>query len=77
MPNVTHLLKQISTGDRLAVEELWRPVYNELRGIAAAKLAQEKPGHTLQRAVNFDHRWDGVAAIAARRACLFPRTTTA
>ena len=48
MSEVTHLLTQISSGDPLAVEELWRLVYNELRGIAAAKLAQEKPGHTLQ-----------------------------
>ena len=48
MSEVTHLFMEIAAGDRLAVEELWRLVYNELRGIAAAKLAQEKPGHMLQ-----------------------------
>ena len=48
MSEVTHIFTQIAAGDRLAVEQLWRLVYDELPGIAVAKLAQEKPGHTLQ-----------------------------
>ncbi len=48
MSDVTLLFSKIAEGDRLAVEELWQLVYDELRGIAAAKLSQEGPGHMLQ-----------------------------
>ena len=48
MHDVTQILKQIESGDPSAVEHLLPLVYDELRKLAAAKLAQEKPGQTLQ-----------------------------
>jgi RNA polymerase sigma factor (TIGR02999 family) len=41
-------LLQIESGDPSAAKELLPLVYDELRKLAAAKLAQEKPGQTLQ-----------------------------
>src|SRR5207249_312096 len=48
MTNVTHILSAIEQGDPHAAEQLLPLVYNELRQLAAQKLAQEKPGQTLQ-----------------------------
>jgi RNA polymerase sigma factor (TIGR02999 family) len=48
MADVTRILTQIESGDPAAAEELLPLVYDELRKLAAAKLAQEKPGQTLQ-----------------------------
>jgi RNA polymerase sigma factor (TIGR02999 family) len=48
MSNVTHILSQIESGDPSAAEQLLPLVYEELRKLAAARLAQEKPGQTLQ-----------------------------
>ena len=48
MSDVTRILSQIESGDPSAAEQLLPRVYNELRKLAAAKLAQEKPGQTLQ-----------------------------
>jgi RNA polymerase sigma factor (TIGR02999 family) len=48
MPDVTQILSQIEQGDPQAAEKLLPLVYVELRKLAAAKLAQEKPGQTLQ-----------------------------
>jgi RNA polymerase sigma factor (TIGR02999 family) len=48
MNRVTRILAQIESGDPSAAHELLPLVYNELRALAAAKLAQEKPGQTLQ-----------------------------
>ena len=45
--DVTQILSQIESGDP-AAEQLLPLVYDELRKLAAAKLAQEKPGQTLQ-----------------------------
>src|SRR5438309_7521324 len=47
MSDVTHLLSAIDQGDQRAAEQLLPLVYDELRKLAAAKLAQEKPGQTL------------------------------
>jgi RNA polymerase sigma factor (sigma-70 family) len=47
MSDVTRILSQIDQGDPRAAEELLPLVYDELRKLAAAKLAQEKPGQTL------------------------------
>ena len=44
----TRLLEKIDQGDTSAAAELLPLVYDELRKLAAAKLAQEKPGQTLQ-----------------------------
>jgi RNA polymerase sigma factor (TIGR02999 family) len=48
MSDITHILAKIESGDRLAAEQLLPLVYEELRQLAAAKLAHEKPGQTLQ-----------------------------
>jgi RNA polymerase sigma factor (TIGR02999 family) len=48
MTDVTKILSQIESGDPSAAEQLLPLVYDELRKLAAAKLAQEKPGQTLQ-----------------------------
>jgi RNA polymerase sigma factor (TIGR02999 family) len=48
MSDVTRILSQIESGDPSAAEDLLPLVYDELRKLAAAKLAQEKPGQTLQ-----------------------------
>ena len=48
MSDVTNILNQIESGDPSAAEKLLPLVYDELRKLAAAKLAQEKPGQTLQ-----------------------------
>lgn len=48
MSDVTRILSQIESGDPVAAEQLLPLVYDELRKLAAAKLAQEKPGQTLQ-----------------------------
>jgi RNA polymerase sigma factor (TIGR02999 family) len=46
--NVTQILNAIEQGDPKAAEKLLPLVYDELRQLAAQKLAQEKPGQTLQ-----------------------------
>ena len=48
MSDVTQILSQIESGDPSAAEHLLPLVYDELRKLAAAKMAQEKPGQTLQ-----------------------------
>ena len=48
MPNVTRILSDIEHGDSSAAEQLLPLVYEELRKLAAAKMAQENPGQTLQ-----------------------------
>jgi RNA polymerase sigma factor (TIGR02999 family) len=48
MSDVTSILQSIEDGDPRAAEELLPLVYDELRKLAAAKMAQEDPGHTLQ-----------------------------
>ena len=48
MADVTYILSQIETGDPSAAEKLLPLVYDELRKLAAARLANEKPGQTLQ-----------------------------
>jgi RNA polymerase sigma factor (TIGR02999 family) len=48
MSDVTRILADIERGDPKAAEQLLPLVYDELRKLAAQKLAQEKPGQTLQ-----------------------------
>jgi RNA polymerase sigma factor (TIGR02999 family) len=48
MNDVTRILSRIGSGDPSAAEDLLPLVYDELRKLAAAKLAQEKAGQTLQ-----------------------------
>ena len=48
MSDVTQILSAIEAGDPKAAAELLPLVYEELRKLAAARLAEEKPGQTLQ-----------------------------
>jgi RNA polymerase sigma factor (TIGR02999 family) len=48
LPDVTGILRAIEAGDPHAAEQLLPLVYDELRRLAAAKLARERPGQTLQ-----------------------------
>jgi RNA polymerase sigma factor (TIGR02999 family) len=48
MSDVTRILSSIEQGDVQAAEQLLPLVYDELRRVAALKLAQENPGQTLQ-----------------------------
>src|SRR5881398_3735754 len=48
MSDVSRILSQIEQGDPQAAEKLLPLVYDDLRKLAAVKLAQEKPGQTLQ-----------------------------
>lgn len=71
MSEVTQILSRLGSGDSSASAELLPLLYDELRKLAAAKLAQEKPGQTLQATalvheaylrlvgVNDAQRWDG------------------
>src|SRR5438445_13325646 len=48
MNEVTRILSAIEQGDPHAAEQLLPLVYDELRRLVAQKLAQEKPGQTLE-----------------------------
>lgn len=47
MADVTQILQSIRNGNSQAAEELLPLIYTELRRLAAMKVAQERPGHTL------------------------------
>jgi RNA polymerase sigma factor (TIGR02999 family) len=80
MTGVTQILSEIEHGDAAAAERLLPLVYDELRKLAAAKLANEKPGQTLQATAlvheaylrlvgseptqQWDNRWHFFAAAA-------------
>ena len=82
MTPLSEILSQFDSNDPSASERLLPLVYDELRALAAKKLSQEKPGHTLQatalvheaflKLANVDH-WDSrrhffaAAAEAMRR----------
>ena len=78
MSDVTRILSAIEKGDPHAAGQLLPLVYEELRKLAAQKLAQEKPGQTLQATAlvheaylrlvgdqHFDNRGHFFAAAAA------------
>ena len=48
MSEVTHILSAIEQGDPSAAEQLLPLVYDALRKLAAEKMANERPGHTLE-----------------------------
>jgi RNA polymerase sigma factor (TIGR02999 family) len=48
MNEITRILSAIERGDGPGAEQIIPPVYDELRRLAAEKMAREKPGHTLQ-----------------------------
>lgn len=55
--DVTCILEAMQQGEPRAAEELLRLVYDELRQIAAYKMAQESPGHTLQPTALVHEAW--------------------
>jgi len=57
MTDVTRILSQIESGDPSASEQLLPLVYDELRKLAAARLAEEKPGQTLQATALVHDAW--------------------
>jgi RNA polymerase sigma factor (TIGR02999 family) len=57
MSDVTRILTDIEQGDRKATDELLPIVYNELRRLAAHKMASERPGHTLQPTALVHEAW--------------------
>ena len=48
MADITQILSQIESGDPSAADQLLPLVYDELRKLAEARMAQEQPGQTLQ-----------------------------
>lgn len=69
MSEVTRILDRAHRGDSTAAAELLPLIYAELRCLAAAKLAREQPGHTLQATALVHEAWlrlgDGVFANRA------------
>src|SRR5687767_13015741 len=57
MSDVTRILAQIDSGDPAAAEQLLPLIYDELRQLARRKLAQEKPGQTLQATALVHEAW--------------------
>jgi RNA polymerase sigma factor (TIGR02999 family) len=80
MTDVTRILSAVEEGDPHAAGQLLPLVYDELRNLASKRLAQEKPGQTLQatalvheayvrlvdsdKAQSWDSRWHFFAAAA-------------
>jgi RNA polymerase sigma factor (TIGR02999 family) len=57
MSEVTQILEAIQLGQSQAAEKLLPLVYDELRKLAAYKMANEKPGHTLQPTALVHEAW--------------------
>src|SRR3981081_4499983 len=57
MSDVTRILDAIQQGDPKAADELLPLLYAELRRLAAAKMAREQPGHTLQATALVHEAW--------------------
>ena len=57
MSDVTQILQRIESGDPTASEQLLPLVYNELRRLAASKMAGEREDHTLQPTALVHEAW--------------------
>ena len=57
MSAVTHVLNAIEHGDARAADELLPLVYEELRKLAARRMANESPGQTLQPTALVHEAW--------------------
>ena len=57
MSDVTHILQAAQDGDPTAADQLLPLVYTELRRLAAAKMANEAAGHTLQPTALVHEAW--------------------
>ena len=72
MPDATQLLNAIAAGDPKAADQLLPLVYDELRKLAVVRMANEKPGQTLQPTALVHEAWlkiagDGQLHFANRR----------
>jgi len=63
--DITHVLGRLEQGDAKAAEELLPLVYDELRRLAANKMANEQPGHTLQPTALVHEAWLRLGGIDA------------
>jgi RNA polymerase sigma factor (TIGR02999 family) len=57
MGDVTRILEAMQRGEQKAADQLFELVYQELRGIAAFKMSQEREGHTLQPTALVHEAW--------------------
>ena len=57
MSDITQLLNAVDAGDPKAADQLLPLVYEELRKLAGAKMAQEQPGQTLQATALVHEAW--------------------
>ena len=67
MNDVTRILNAIQQGGSKSAEELLPLVYEELRRLAAHKMASEAPGHTLQPSALVHEAWLRLAGTDQRR----------
>ena len=67
MTKLTHILQSIEQGHAPGAEELLPLVYDELRKLAASKLAQEAPGQTLQATALVHEAWLKLAGSERQR----------
>ena len=63
MSDVTRILNAIEGGDAEAASTLLRLVYEELRRLAAERMAREKPSQTIQAAAFVHEAYRGVERI--------------
>ena len=64
MADVTRILERVHQGEPSAAEELLPLIYDELRRLAAHKMANEAPGHTLQPTALVHEAWLRLAGDA-------------
>src|SRR5947208_7108125 len=67
MSDVTRILNAIGGGDSKAAQDLLPLVYEELRKLAAHKMANEAPGHTLQPTALVHEAWLRLAGEGAEQ----------
>lgn len=67
MSEVTRMLDEIREGKGGAAEDLLPLVYEELRHLAAARMAQQPPGHTLQATALVHEAWLKLSGSPASR----------
>ena len=76
MADVTQILQDIEQGDPHAAEQLLPLVYEELRKLAAQKLAHEKPGQTLEATALVHEAYLRLVASPGRESGEEPRWNT-
>jgi RNA polymerase sigma factor (TIGR02999 family) len=67
MADVTHLLAQYENRDPAAAEKLFTLIYDELRKLAASRLARERPGQTLQATALVHEAWMRLVGSGSRQ----------